>query len=281
MRTGYSTDLTDFEWTLVEPFLPPPIKAGAPRTVNFRSVINSILYLNKTGCQWRLLPKDLGTPWQTTYMYYADWKKKGIWTRMNAALVARVRLSEGRTDATPSVVCIDSQSVKGTEETGNAGYDGGKKIKGRKRHVVVDTLGLLLAVVVTAANIDDGAAASGVLGKLDPKDYPRIEAVFGDNKYHNHGFEKWLAENRPGVELKIQSRPPESKEFKPLAVRWVVERSHAWFNRFRRNSKDYERLESSSEAMIQLSSIRLMLKRLNKANELKAGNPPQTTQNHG
>jgi putative transposase len=223
-----------------------------------------------------MIPRDLGTPWPTVYEYFGKWKKDGTWERINAALVAEVRLAEGRTDPTPSAACIDSQSVKGTETTGNPGYDGGKKVKGRKRHIRTDTLGLLLAVVVTAASVDDGAAASSVVGRLSPSTYHRLAAIFADQKYHNHAFEAWLAAERPGVRLEVQSKPTGAIGFKPLRKRWVVERTFAWIGRCRRNSKDYERTESSSAAMVQLSSIRLMLRRLHNPAE-PTGSEPRPT----
>ncbi|HEX4609536.1 MAG TPA: IS5 family transposase, partial [Urbifossiella sp.] len=237
---------------------------GAPRTVNFRSVLNTNFDLNRTGCQWRMIPRDRGTPWQTVYEYFGKWKTNGTWERINAALVAEVRIAEGRPDPTPSAACIDRQSVEGTEATGNPGYDGGKKVKGRKRHIRTDTLGLLLVVVVTAASLD-GAAAYSVVGML-----------FADRKYHNHAFEAWLAAERPGVRLEVQSKPVGAIGFKPLRKRWVVERTFAWIGRCRRSSKDYERTESSSAAMVQLSRIRLMLRRLHHSTKPTTDEPRPT-----
>ena len=260
MPTGYLTDLTDAQWQRIEPFLPPRIPAGAPRRVCFRSVINALLYLNRTGCQWRLLPHDFGVPWPTVYSYFAKWRNDGTWDRLNAALVQQVRQAEGREEPTPSAACIDSQSAKGTETTEGAGYDGGKKIKGRKRHILTDTLGLLLAVVVTSAKMDDGVAAPKVVARLDRSAAPRLTAIFADQKYHNHEFRAWLESNRPGVRLEIQSKDPEVKGFQPLRKRWVVERTFAWLGRCRRNGKDYERREDSSEAMLKISSIQRMVR---------------------
>lgn len=259
-RTAYATDLTDEQWAILEPLVPPVKRGGRPRQVDMREVINTILYLNRTGCQWDMLPHDL-LPKSTVYDYFAAWRDDGIWQRMMDALRAEVRLEAGR-EATPSAASIDSQSVKTTERGGEHGYDGGKRINGRKRHILVDTMGLLLAVVVTTAALDDGVAAPAVVERLDPKDYPRMKKLWGDNKYHNLNFRSWLAMNRPGWQLEVKTREPGVKGFAVLPKRWVVERTFAWQGRYRRHSRDYERRTDSSEAMIRISSLHMMLRRL-------------------
>lgn len=259
-RTAYPTDLTDEQWASLEPLIPPAKRGGRPREVNMREVLNAIIYLNRTGCQWDMLPHDL-LPKSTVYDYFAAWRDDGSWQRMMDALRARVRIEAGR-EATPSAASIDSQTVKTTERGGEHGYDGGKKINGRKRHILVDTMGLLLAVLVTTAALDDGAAASAVVDRLDPKDYPRLEKLWGDNKYHNHSFRHWLAMNRPGWDLEVKTREPGIKGFAVLPKRWVVERTFAWQGRCRRHSRDYERRTDSSESMLRISSVHLMLRRL-------------------
>jgi putative transposase len=226
-----------------------------------REVLNTLFYLNRSGCQWDMLPHDL-LPKSTVYDYFVQWRDDGTWAKLVKALRERTRVEAGR-EPTPSAACIDSQSVKTTEMGGpERGYDGGKKINGRKRHLLVDTLGLLLAVLITSAGLDDGAAAPILLGHVTPQDFPRLVTIFADQKYHNHALDAWMAEHRAGWHIEVQMRPAGTKGFTPLEKRWVIERTNAWHGRYRRNSKDYERSIESSTAMIQLSNIHLMLNRL-------------------
>jgi putative transposase len=260
VRKPYRSDLTDEQWELIRELLPQAKPGGRPRTVDLREVVNTLLYQARTGCQWDYLPHDLVAK-STVWDYFVAWQQDGTLQKILDTLRGQIRKEAGR-EETPSAACIDTQTVKSTEMGGPVGYDGGKKIKGRKRHILVDTLGLLLAVVVTAANLDDGTYASMVLGKLTAEKYPRLKKIFADNKYNNKRLQRWMREHKVCYEIEIGMKPEGEKAFKPVKIRWVVEQSHACLGRCRRLSKDYERLTSSSETWIQISALQRMVRRL-------------------
>lgn len=258
-RKCYPTDLSDAEWQILSELIPPAKPGGRPRDVDIREIVNAIIYLLRTGCSWEMLPHDLPSK-STVYYYFAQWRDTQLFEQINSELRQEIRLAENR-KAEPSAAIIDSQSVKSTETKGSRGYDAGKKVKGRKRHALVDTLGLLLTVVVHPANIQDRDGAKLVLQKAK-KNFSRLKRVWADGGYTGK-LVLWTKEQCNWV-LDIVKRSDDCKGFEVLPRRWVVERTFAWIGKYRRLSKEYETHTQTSEAMIYMVMLHIMLRRLAK-----------------
>ena len=257
-RKPYPSDLTDAQWRLVAQLIPAAKPGGQPRKYDMREVVNALLYLAREGCSWRALPHDF-PHWKTCYNFFRRFEADGTWDALVAALRVEVRTKLGRAP-TPSGACIDSQSARTAHGGAEVGVDGGKMVRGRKRHIVTDTLGLLLIVVVTAANADDGTTAPRLLAGLTAVRFPRLAVVWADNKYRNKALEAWLA-GQSRLRVEVTSRPEGKKGFDPLPKRWVVEQTFGCLLRWRRLVRDFERLPETSAAMVKLASIHRMARR--------------------
>lgn len=256
-RQPYPTDCSDQEWAILEPRLQKAKGRGAPRRVKLREVWNALRYVARSGCQWRMLPHDF-PPWETVYYYFQLWRDDGTFERLNRELRIEIRISVGK-DPEPSAAILDSQSVKATEMSEARGYDAGKKVNGIKRHLLVDTLGLVVSVMVLTANIQDRDGARQLLEKIKTR-LPRLQIIWADGGYSGQLIE-WV-KTVCGWVLDIVKRSDRVKGFELLPHRWIVERTFSWLNRSRRLSKDYERLAQSSEAMVYLAMSQLMTRRL-------------------
>lgn len=262
MALSYPSDLSDEQWELLVAMLPCAKPGGRPRSVDVRAIVNAIFYIVVAGCAWRMLPKDL-PKWKTVYHYFRAWRLDGTWERVHARLVQWERGVQGH-ESVPSAASLDSQSVKSaTPAAVEVGFDGGKKIKGRKRHLMVDTLGLVMMVVVTAANVSDQQGARLIFKRLStlPERITRLVLIWVDGTYDGIDFMHWTMDVYRWI-LETIKRSEHAKGFVLLPKRWVVERTWGWLNWSRRLSKDYEVLPETSETFIYVAMIRLMLRRL-------------------
>lgn len=254
----YASDLKEAEWLVLSFFLPAPCHLGRPREVSLRAVVEAILYVLSTGCQWRALPTDF-PPRSTVQYYFYLWRDQRLWRRINLALIRRARLAMGR-NATPSAGVIDSQSVKTTESGGPRGFDAAKKVRGRKRHIVTDTQGFLLALLVHPANIQDNHGAVALLGALR-QTFPKLRYIVADRVYRGEKLRKAIAPvGRWRVE--IVTRSERTGSFTPEPKRWVIERTFAWLGRNRRLAKDFEHTLASAEAWFLIGAVKLLARRL-------------------
>jgi transposase len=254
----FDTDITDAQWTFLHPMLPQPKKLGRP-PADRRSILSAIFYVLKGGIPWRLLPKNF-PPWQTVYHIYHSWSANQTWAALNDALRVFIR-TEAERNPEPSAAILDSQSVKSDGHGGEVGFDAGKKIKGRKRHLVVDVMGMILGVLVTPASCPEREGGQQVLQRMNGW-FPRLRKLWVDGGYTGESFEDWVKEKWPKLGVEVVKRSDSQQGFVVLPKRWVVERTFGWLMRQRRLVRDYERSEQSAEAWIYLAMIRLQLRRL-------------------
>lgn len=258
-KKPYPTDTTDAQWEIIKPLIPPQKGRGRPREVDLRRVVDGIFYISRSGCQWRMLPHDF-PPWETVYYYFNKWKEGGTLKRIHDSLTEQVRQRDKPTERTTASVDSQSTDSHGTQEA--RAFDGGKMMDGRKRHLVVDSLGLLLAVAVTAGNVADGKGGIACLSQLGPADLPGVDTIFADTAYTKAGFPVFVAQWKPGCQVVTIARAKDDQGFVKLPIRWVVERTNAWLTKNRRLCRSYEHTTSSEVAFIHIAMIHRNVRRL-------------------